>query len=128
MFQVGAVQPVHPGVDGVQLAFEAMAALLVPLKRRAFVTEIAGEGFQFPGGEGQLQNLGGDDLGIGGLARRRGLQVGLGRKNGELFDQVEVEVCAPYREASRPIQREAVHVGHYQQGGEGTGFCVVHSG
>ena len=52
--QIIPVQLVQVGVDGIQLALQAVSALFVPDEGRTVVAQVLGEGLQVPGSVGQF--------------------------------------------------------------------------
>ena len=89
---VGAVEAVEVEVERVEAGAEVAAGFLVPGEGRAAVAKVAGEGLHVVGGVGEAQYVIPHQIGGGDFAEAA--VVGVGGDDGELFDDVPVQVRA----------------------------------
>ena len=83
-----AGETVKEGEEGVELAFEVEAALVVPGEGLAAEAHVAGEGGDVAGGVGEFEDAGEDEVAQGGAVEVA--VVGGGGEDGELFNDEEV--------------------------------------
>ena len=91
---VGGVIAVDAGeveVAGVEAGAEVAALLFMPDEGRAGVAQVAGERRHVVGGVGEFEDVVADEFAGGGLAELA--VVGGGGDDGELFDDVPIDIC-----------------------------------
>ena len=88
-----AAYAVEVEVAGVEASAEVAAFFFIPDEGRAGVAEVAGERGQVVGGVGELEDVVADEGAGGGLSEFA--VVGVGRDDGELFDDEPVQGAVP---------------------------------
>ena len=111
-----AGEAVEVEVEGVEAGAQVTALLFVPAEGRAVVAEVAGEGRHVVGGVGEAQDVVTDER-AGGLVAEGAVVVG-GCDDGELLDDVPVQMSALGLLSSHEIHTHGTQVGNQAGGGK----------